>query len=258
MAILGVVAVAVYGCGGSSSSSTGPSNLGAGGSAGGSGGVVQGQILRGTGSAQAEPIILLAFRAALGIGLAEAAAGTPLPDATVTLSGTGGTFTQTTDANGMFKFTDLPAGTYTIAVCAGTPCVAKPVLQPSPAEITVGPADVGTVNGTVFNDDTVLTSVDVTSESVSAQGVFNNDAQLCIASRIAQGGNVSLGSVIAERQQHMGWGKIAHLHNLPSSVIGGGNHCDAAQLDDIRAANGQDVGPGNGHGNGKAKGKGKA
>ena len=176
----------------------------------------------------------------------------------------------TTDSNGKFTFTNLLPGTYTFSVCVGVapaPCVPQTVLNG--ATIIVGPADLGTVNGTVFND-TVAVSVDVSAESVTAQGILQNDAQLCIASRIAQAANVPLGTIIGMRQQHMGWGKIAHQENVPASVIGGGNQCDATQLSDIRAANGQDTGPGtssapggnssgpgNSHGNGNAKGKGK-
>ena len=256
LAILSVVAVVVYGCGGSSSSSTGPSSFGGTGSAGSSGATVQGQLLRGSGSAQSESVFVVVFERALGIGVAEAAAGTPLEGATVTLSGPGGPFTATTDADGKFTFTGLLPGTYTLSVCVGTPtCVDHPVLTGD--QITVGPADLGTVNGTVFNDDTVTASVDIVAESETAQGILQNDAQLCIASRIAQSGNVPLGTVINMRQQHMGWGKIAHQVGVPAGVIGGGNQCDATQLSNIRAANGQGNGHGNGNGNGNGKGKGK-
>ena len=257
LAILAVVAVVVYGCGGSSSSSTGPSNFSASGSAGSSGATVQGQLLQGSGSAQSESVLVVVFQRALGIGVAEAAAGTPLADATVTLTGPGGPFTTQTDADGKFTFTGLVPGTYTLAVCVGTPtCVSHPVLTGD--QITVGPADLGTVNGTVFNDTVQVTSVDIVAESVSAQGILQNDAQLCIASRIAQAANVSLGSIIDMRQQHMGWGKIAHQKGLSAAgVIGGGNQCDATQLSNIRAANGQGNGHANGNGNGNSKGNGK-
>ena len=251
LAIFGLVAAVVYGCGGSSSSSTGPSSFGASGSAGDSGAVVQGQLLRGSGSAQGESVIFVVMRSALGIGIAEAAPTTPLADATVTLSGPGGSFATQTDASGKFSFTGLTPGTYTFSVCVGTtPCVPQTVVNGS--QITVGPADLGTINGTVLND-TVVASVDVVAESVTAQGILQNDAQLCIASRIAQASNVPLGTIITMRQQHMGWGKIALQQNVPASVIGGGNSCDASELNSIRAANGQ----GNGHGNGNANGKGK-
>src|SRR5262249_22241091 len=81
LAIFGLVAAVVYGCGGSSSSSTGPSSFGASGSAGDSGAVVQGQLMRGSGSAQGESVIFVVMRSALGIGIAEAAPTTPLADA---------------------------------------------------------------------------------------------------------------------------------------------------------------------------------
>jgi len=255
LAILSVIAAVVYGCGGSSSSSTGPSSFSAGGSAGDSGATVQGQLLQSGGSAQAESVIHVAFRTALGIGLAEAAAGTPLPNATVTLSGPGGPFVTTSAADGTFTFTGLTPGTYTFSVCVGaSPCVPKTVNPPT--TITVGPADLGTIKATVFNDDTVATQVDIQATSVSAQGIMQNDAQLCIASRIAQASNVSLGTIINMRQQHMGWGKIAHQQGVSSSVIGGGSHCDASELSDIRAASGFDDGHGNGKGKGKGNGKG--
>lgn len=247
LAGLGLVAAVIAACGGGSSSNTGPS---AGGLSGDSGAVIQGQLLQGGQSAKGEPVIYLVFRTALGIGLAEASPTTPLAGAKITLTPSGGgtPVSRTTDADGKFTFTDLEMGTYIISVCVGTPiCVPKTVVSPSPAEITVGPADLGTINGTVFND-TVAGSVDVVAQSASAEGIFHNDAQLCIASRIAQAAHVSLGSIIALRQQHMGWGKIANQKGLNAGIIAGGIHCDAAELNDIRAANGQ--------GNGKGKKKG--
>ena len=51
----------VAGCGGSSSSSTGPSNFRASGSAGSSGATVQGQLLQGSGSAQSESVLVVVF-----------------------------------------------------------------------------------------------------------------------------------------------------------------------------------------------------
>jgi len=275
LVIFGLVAAVVYGCGGSSSSSTGPSTFSASGSAGSSGAVVQGQLLRGSGSAQSESAIFALMRTALGIGLAEAAPTTPLADATVTLSGPGGPFTTQTDADGKFRFTGLLPGTYTLSVCvevAPAPCVPQTVQTGS--EIIVGPGDLGTINGTVFKD-TVAASVDVQAQSVTAQGILQNDAQLCIASRIAQAANVPLGTIINMRQQRMGWGNIARQENVPAGVIGGGRDCDASELSNIRAANRQGGGPGNGNGNnsnndgngknngngngnGNGKGKGKA
>jgi Carboxypeptidase regulatory-like domain len=253
---LGLLAGILAACGGGSSSNTGPSAGGGGGFSGSSGAVVQGQLRRGTGSAQSEAVIFVVFRTALGIGLAEAAPTTPLAGATVTLSGPGGPFTTTTDADGKFTFGDLVAGTYTFSVCTGTPsCETIPIASPSPAEITVGPADVGTINGTVFNDDSVIVSVDVVAESVSAEGVFRNDAQLCIASRLAQGANVPLGQIIDLRLKGMGWGKIAKQKGLHSGMIGGGIHCDAAELADVRAANGQGNGKNKAKGQGNGKGK---
>jgi hypothetical protein len=254
LAGLGFLAGVVAACGGGSSSNTGPSS--GGGFSGSSGAVIQGQLRRGTGAAQGEPVMSLVFRTALGIGIAEAAPTTPLAGATVTLSGPGGPYTTTTDADGKFTFTGLVPGTYTFSVCVGTPCVTQAVVSPTPAEITVGPADLGTINGTVFND-TVIASVNVVAESVTAEGILQNDAQLCIASRIAQGANVSLGEIIDLRQQGMGWGKIAHQKGLHAGMIGGGIHCDAAELGDLRAANGQGNGKGNGKGNSNSNGKGK-
>ena len=131
-------------------------------------------------------------------------------------------------------------GTYTISVCVGvTPCAAQ--IVDTGSEITVATCDdLGTINGTVLNG-TVALHVDVQATSATAQGILQNDAQLCIASRIAQASNVSLGTIINMRQQHMGWGKIAHQENVPASVIGGGNQCDATELNNIRAANGQET-----------------
>ncbi len=261
LAGLGLLTGVVAACGGSTSSSTGPSSGGGGVGSGSSGAVVQGQLRRGAGSAQGESVLFVVFRTALGIGLAEAAT-LPLEGATVTLSGPGGTFTDTTDGSGSFSFPDLLPGTYTFSVCVVTPpapaCVPQTILSPAPAQITVGPADLGTINGTVLDDDTTVLEVSIVAESVTAQGILQNDAQLCIASRVAVAANVPLGQIIDLRvDQKMGWGKIAKLKGVHPGVIGGGIHCDAAQLDDLRVANGQGNGKGNGNSNGNGKGKGK-
>jgi hypothetical protein len=201
--------------------------------------------------------MVVVFRTALGIGLAEAAPTTGVPDATVTLTGPGGPHTTTTDADGHFSFTGLLPGTYTFSVCVGTPCTNQGIVTPSPAQITVGPADLGTINGTVLGDDTVVASVNIVAESVTAEGILQNDAQLCIASRIAAGAGVSLGEIMDLRQQGNGWGKIAKLKGVHPGIIGGGIHCSAAELDNLRVANANGKGN-NGKGNGKGKGKGKA
>src|SRR5262245_45484081 len=88
------------GCGGSSSSSTGPSRGGVGG--GSSGAIVQGQLVNRR-SASGESTITVVFRTALGIGLAEAA---PVGNVTVTLTSQpgGATLTTQADANGNFVF----------------------------------------------------------------------------------------------------------------------------------------------------------
>jgi hypothetical protein len=254
---LGLLAGILAACGGGSSSNTGPSAGGGGGFSGSSGAVVQGQLRRGAGSAEGEPVIYVVFRTALGIGLAEAATS-PLAGATVTLSGPGGTFTKTTDADGKFSFGDLVAGTYTFSVCVGTPCVTQTIVSPSPAQITVGPADLGTINGTVLDDDTTVLEVSIVAESATAVGILQNDAQLCIASRMAQGANVPLGQIMDLRLKGLGWGQIAKQKGLHAGMIGGGIHCDAAELADVREANGLGNSKNKGKGNGKGKGRGQA
>src|SRR5262245_2812053 len=74
---LGFLTGLLAACGGGSSSNTGPSAGGGGGFSGGSGAVIQGQLVRGGSAALGESRVMVVLRGALGIGLAEAAAGEP-------------------------------------------------------------------------------------------------------------------------------------------------------------------------------------
>ena len=259
LTIFGLVAAGVYGCGGSSSSSTGPSIGSSGsngaGSVGGAGAVVQGQLVRNPGTALGESRVMVVLRTTLGIGLAEAAAGDPIANATVTLTGTGGTFTTTTSADGHFIFTNVPPGTYTLTITGysldGTSdgTVTKPIV--------VGAGDTATLAGTA-TQTAVNLQAHVTVANVTA--LLQNDAQLCHAISIATAdGKNDLQDVINRRLSGKGWGQIAHEKGVSPSVLGN-NNCSEDQI-----ANASSLAGGHGNGNGKAnsnaggngKGKGK-
>lgn len=258
LAILAVVSVVVYGCGGSSSSSTGPSTTGGGGGfSGGSGAVVQGQLVRSPGTALGESRAMVVLRSALGIGLAEAAAGDPVANTTVTLSGTGGTFTTTTSDDGNFIFPDVPPGTYTLTVTGYTLDATSNGTVANP--IVVGVGDTATLTGTATQTAVVLVA-HVTVTDVTA--LLQNAAQLCHAVSIATAdGKNDLQAVINDRLSGKGWGQIVHSRGVSAKVLGN-NKCSEDQLENASLAAG-----GHGHGNGNAgnnsnaggngKGKGK-
>lgn len=232
---LGLLAAVLAGCGGGSGSATSPS------AQGGSGGaVVSGQIVRTQGAALHESRTVVALRAVLGIGLAEAAVGDPVPGVTVTLTGTGGTFTATTDANGNFLFPSVPAGTYTISVTdtATEPDTVYAVTGTT--GLTVGAGDTGVIAGTVKLAAAVLT---VTVAATDFADVLANDAQLAHAINVAQASQQSLEDVIAYRQAGHGWGQVAHHFNVHPGVLGLG-----ASPDDLTSARAS-------HGRGKGKPK---
>jgi hypothetical protein len=222
---------------------------------GGSGAVVQGQLVRNPGTALGESKVMVVLRTTLGIGLAEAAAGDPIANTKVTLTGTGGTFTTTTGPEGNFIFTNVPPGTYTITVTgfsldatsAGT--VATPIV--------VGAGDTATLTGTATQ--TVLPLVaHVTVANVTA--LLQNDAQLCHAISIATAdGKNDLQSVINDRLSGKGWGQIAHEKGVPPSVLGN-NNCSEDQIanaSSMAGGHGNGKANSNAGGNGKGKGKGQ-
>jgi carboxypeptidase family protein len=258
LATLGFVAGVVYGCGGSSSSSTSPSTGGGGGFSGGSGAVVQGQIVRNQSASLGESGVIVVLRTALGVGLAEAAVGDPLAGATVNLLNSSLVIvaTTTTDSAGNFQFTGVAPGTYTIQVVDASNV---PIAQDltSTSSVTVGVGDVGTIVGTVtVASDSGAPLFTVTSVHVVAANVndlLQNDAQVCHAISIATAAGVSPLVVIQARQAGggHGWGQIAHQFGVPPSVLGN-QSCSETQIADVVNAAG-----GHGHGNGNAKGKGK-
>jgi Carboxypeptidase regulatory-like domain len=235
----------VAGCGGSSSSVSGPSG---GGSSGDGSAVVQGQVMAGRGASAAEPLVIVAVRRTLGVGLAEAQSGPPIPGATVNLR-QGGTVvaTTTTDSNGQFVFRGVAPGVYTVEVVVNG--------QLFTANVTVGAGDqaiVGVATGSA-------PTVQVTAISTD---VYNNDAQLGHAVNIANAStSCDLVRVTQLREQGLGWGDIARRCNVHPSVIGlGRSNLSDSELDDVRENNGhgRKHGPRSGKGGGKGKGKGKA
>jgi Carboxypeptidase regulatory-like domain len=232
------------GCGGGGSVS-GPS-----GSTGSPTAVVQGQVVSGRTAARGEPIVVVVLRSALGVGVAEAQAGPPVPGATVRLTGGGTVRTTTTDPNGQFVFRDVAAGPYTLEVLDATGAVVSTVA------FTVG-ADDQAIVGVVTNG---TSTVQITAISTD---VFNNDAQLGHAVNIANASSsCDLVQVTRLREQGLGWGEIAHRCNVSPSVIGlGRSNLSDTELDDARERTGHGRkhggGSGTSGGNGKGKGNGK-
>jgi hypothetical protein len=173
-------------------------------------------------------VYVVVLRTALGVGLAEAAAGDPVVGATVTLTPSGGStsVSTTTDSTGHFEFHGLLPGTYTLSVKLTNPGPAVPLDASSTSPITVGAGDLGVINGTV-TQSTIPADVHV----------------------VAEAAHVSLEDVINFRLAGHGWGEVAHHFNVSPGVIGlGRSNLSDASLDDARAS----------HGNGKGKGKQKS
>jgi hypothetical protein len=197
------------------------------------------------------------------VGLAEAAAGDPVGGITVTLSGTGGSFTTTTSTDGNFVFPNVPPGSYTVQVVdtAPEPDVSYTVnltVDGAPATtIDVGAGDSATISGRV-TETAVLLTVQVDATDVG--DLLQNSAQLCHAISIATASGKNLQDVINARLasgKGHGWGKLARQFGAPPSVLGN-NSCTESQIADASAlAGGRGHGNGNGNGNGKGKGKGK-
>lgn len=240
LAIVVLGAWLVAGCGGSSSSVSGPSGA----SSGDAGAVVQGQVLASQGATAGESLVFVAMRHALGVGLAEAQLpGTPVAGATVRLrQGTTVVATTTTDSNGQFAFRGVTPGAYTVEVEVNG--------QIYTTSVTVGAGDQAIV-GVATNG---ATSVQVTAISTD---VFNNDAQLGHAVNIANASaTCDLVQVTQLREQGLGWGDIAHRCKVSPSVIGlGRSNLSDSELDDARerTGHGRAHGPGPGKGNGKGK-----
>jgi hypothetical protein len=239
----------VAGCGGGGSSVSGPSG---GGSSGDGSAVVQGQVVAGRGADAGEPRVIVMVRRALGVGLAEAQSGPPIPGVPVRLL-LGGVVVQTTttDANGQFVFRGVAPGVYTVQVDVNG--------QLFTANVEVGAGDQAIVGVATGSPPTVQ----VTAVSTD---VYNNDAQLGHAVNIANASpNCDVVQVTRFREQGLGWGQIARRCNVHPSVIGlGRSNLSDEELDDARQQGGHarkhgpGSGQGGGKGNGKGKGKGKA
>ena len=230
-----VAAIVLAGCGGSSSVS------GPGGSSGTATASLQGQVVTSQSAATGESVLVVALRTALGIGLAEAIAGSPVSGATVKLL-SGGTVvaTTTTDANGQFSFRDVAPGTYTIEVTWNG--LTKTVT------VTVGAGDQAIV-GIATNGGTTLDVVAISTD------VYNNDAQLGHAVNIDNASSrCDLEEVTRLRESGLGCGAIAQRCGAPPSVIGlGRSNLSDDDLDDAR----ERTGHGRKHGSrGGGKGRG--
>jgi hypothetical protein len=244
-------------CGGGSSSSTGPSSF-SGGGGGGSGATIQGQVRRNGSAALHESAVAVVLRAALGVGIAEAAVGDPVVGFTVNLlSCTSPAIitSTTTDTSGNFQFTGLAAGCYVVQVVELPPGT---LVLGTSSQVVVGDGDIGTVVGTarVATETGVPPVVTITSVNVVATNVndlLQNNAQVCHAISIATAAGVNPLDVIKARQGGggHGWGQIAHQFGVPPSVLGN-QSCTETQVSDTVALAG-----GGGKGNGKGKGKGK-
>ena len=116
----------------------------------------------------------------------------------------------------------------------------------SNGQITVGAGDLGVIDGTVTESRLVVGHVHVVAAAESADGIFQNDAQLGHAMNIAQAGHVSLEEVVNFRLAGHGWGEVAHHFSVAPGVIGlGRSNLSDSSLDTARVSHG--------HGNGKNK-----
>jgi hypothetical protein len=255
---LGLLTVVLTGCGGGSSSNTGPSSF----SGGGSGATVQGQVRRNGSAALHESAVTVVLRAALGVGIAEAAVGDPAVGFTVNLLSCTSTpiTSTTTDASGNFQFTGLAAGCYVVQVVEPPPSI---VVLGTSSQVVVGDGDIGTVVGTarVATETGVPPVVTITSVNVVATNVndlLQNNAQVCHAISIATAAGVNPLDVIQARQAGggHGWGQIAHQFGVPPSVLGNQSCTETQVSNTVALAGGGGKGKGNSKGNGKGKGKG--
>jgi Carboxypeptidase regulatory-like domain len=234
----------VAGCGGGGSSVSGPS----GGSSGDANAVVQGQVVASRGASAGEPLVVVAVRRALGVGLAEAQLpGSPVAGATVRLrQGPAVVATTTTDSSGQFAFRGVAPGVYTVEVEVNG--------QIFTVGVTVGAGDQAIV-GVATNG---ATSVQVTAVSTD---VYNNDAQLGHAVNIANAsGSCDIVRVTQLREQGLGWGDIARRCNVHPSVIGlGRSNLSNSELDDARerGGHGRQHGPRTGQGGQGGQGGGR-
>jgi hypothetical protein len=249
-------------CGGGSSSSTGPSSFSGG---GGSGATIQGQVRRNGSAALHESAVAVVLRAALGVGIAEAAVGDPVVGFTVNLlSCTSPAIitSTTTDTSGNFQFTGLAAGCYVVQVVELPPGT---LVLGTSSQVVVGDGDIGTVVGTArvgsetsAGSPPVVTIASVNVVAANVNDLLQNNAQVCHAISIATAAGVNPLDVIKARQAGggHGWGQIAHQFGVPPSVLGN-QSCTETQISDtVALAGGGGKGKGNGKGNGKGKGKG--
>lgn len=245
---LGLLTVVLASCGGGSSSNTGPSSF-SGGGGGSSGALVQGQLVNRR-TASGESAVIVVFRTALGIGLAEAA---PVANVNVILTrlGDGATATTQTDASGNFTFSNVLPGTYTITVQDPITLLNMPVDPPD--SFTVGAGDAATINGTVTDSLVTLGNVTVVAVQTDSTIVLQNDQQVAHLLNIAKAaGLVSADPVLQLRLSGWGWGRIALFYNVHPSVIGlGHGGVSDSDIETFRTAHGH----GNGNGKGKKKGQ---
>jgi hypothetical protein len=193
--------------------------------------------------------VFVVLRAVLGVGLAEAQAGTPVAGAQVDLVSGGVVIqTTTTDASGNFLFQNVPPGTYTIQVTVGG--VVQTIALPAPG-IVVGAGDQATIVGRVT---TTATTGTVAVVATDVSDVTQNDAQLGHAINIDNASTTcDLVDVIERRERGLGWGLIAQQCGAPPSVIGlGHSNVSGDDLEDARQRSGR--GRGRGQGNGRGRG----
>jgi hypothetical protein len=260
LAGLGFLAGVVAACGGSTSSNTGPSSFTGGAGSGSSGAVVQGQIVNRR-TASNESVMFVVLRTALGVGLAEAAPGAPL-DLSVTLTrlDDGATTTVQTGPDGIFTFSNVLPGTYTITVADEDPTTPDPLVVDPPASFTVGAGDAASITLTVTESLVTPGNVTVVAAESDSTIVLQNPTQLAHLLNIAKAAGHVSGDLVFELRvtNKWGWGKICKHLGVHPSVIGlGQSGVSDAEIAAFQTSHGNGKGKGNGNGNGKGKGKGK-
>lgn len=176
---------------------------------------------------------------------------------TLTRLDDGATTTVQTGTDGIFTFSNVLPGTYTITVADEDPTTPDPLVVDPPASFTVGAGDAATITLTVTESTVNPGNVTVVAAESDSTIVLQNPAQVAHLLNIAKAaGLVSADPVYELRLAGWGWGRIAKHFNVHPGVIGlGRGGVSDEEIAAFQASHGQGNGKANGPSNGKGKGK---